>query len=115
MGAFNFTSTGSIQPYYETPTLCVTCFQSPKPACGPNLSTGYQGWLKVGSHAGVGEMKEARPVSQVRLFPLLVLGSQGQLRCLGFLRLQFFKSSGLKLLHLGGFLPSIWYGIITKC
>lgn len=26
-----------------------------------------------------------------------------------------FKSPGLKLFHLGGFLPSIWYGIITKC
>lgn len=25
------------------------------------------------------------------------------------------KSVGLKLFHLGGFLPSIWYGIITKC
>ena len=53
-------------------------------------------------------------VSQARVCPLLAREPR-MLRYGDFLRLWFLKSLGLKLFHLGGFLPSIWYGIITKC
>lgn len=69
--------------------------------------------LVVPTLCAMGE-PEGSPVSRASFSPLLAQ-EPAPLRCSDFLRLWFLKSLGLKLFHLGGFFPSIWYGIITKC